>query len=219
MNNRMCICPWTKLDRFHYSYTESFHSNKGHIFVDKELIRCHLKTNVDQLCLIWSIMRKTLSLLWHWKKKIGDVNNNLFAICGGPEHRAIPKRRIYSISQRYSTWFDTNLVQHNLFWSMTITNPNDNHNTMDFHPMHLNRTFIEWFFYLSSTYTCDNDVKSLNDPSGIVDMSLPCKDLQSSSCLISNSTSTNLQNTQILQSFESSWIDTTNFVIGQNQRF
>jgi hypothetical protein len=27
------------------------------------------------------------------------------------------------------------------------------------------------------TYTCESDVKSLNDPSGIVDISFPCNDL------------------------------------------
>ena len=59
---------------------------------------------------------------------------------------------------------------------MMITNPDDNHNKVDYHPKHYKNSF-QILSNITFTYTCESAVKSLNDPSGIVDISFPCNDL------------------------------------------
>lgn len=60
---------------------------------------------------------------------------------------------------------------------MMTTSQDDSHNTMDCHPMHWKQPLLSTSIECEITYTCDNDVRSLNDPSGIDEMSFPCKDL------------------------------------------
>jgi hypothetical protein len=87
-----------------------------------------------------------------------------------------------------------------------ITNQDDNHNKVDYHPKHYNNDFHS-FQILSNaifTYTCESDVKSLNDPSGIVEISFPCNDLNIIKEFHYENifTCKNIQNSKIFQSFK-----------------